>query len=245
MFSLTIPISSEGGDNSFQNNVPDPVTSGNELPTFKFELEKSQGRVMGGSYGKEATVAQLPISKGIAGVSMRMEPGVMRELHWHATAAEWAFVTEGAVRTTVIDPQGCSETNDFDPGDIWYFPRGHGHVIETLGDKPCHFILVFDNGYFSEFGTFSITDWIGHAPKELLAKNFGLPAVDVRQLPEGGSLLRQGQNPAGDAVAAAAGLEAAAALAQVQSALAEALRDIQGRHSNGASTARSSPSPPP
>ena len=56
------------------------------------------------------------------------------------------------------------------------FPRGHAHVIETLGDKPCHFILVFDNGYFSEFGTFSITDWLGHAPKELLAKNFGVPA---------------------------------------------------------------------
>src|SRR5690606_34527031 len=71
MFSLTTPISSEGGDTSFQNNVPDPVTSGKELPTFKFELEKSAGRVMGGSYGKEATVAQLPISKGIAGVSMR------------------------------------------------------------------------------------------------------------------------------------------------------------------------------
>ncbi len=95
MFSSNIPISSEGGDTSFQNNVPDPVTSGKELPTFKFALEASVGRVMDGSYGKEATVAQLPISKGLAGVSMRMEPGVMRELHWHATAAEWAFVTEG------------------------------------------------------------------------------------------------------------------------------------------------------
>ena len=95
MFSQSLPISSEGGHNSFQNNLPDPVTSGKELPTFKFELGQSEGRVMEGSYGKEATVEQLPISKGIAGVSMRMEPGVMRELHWHATAAEWAFVTEG------------------------------------------------------------------------------------------------------------------------------------------------------
>ncbi len=195
MFSLTIPISSEGGDDSFQNNVPDPVTSGKELPTFKFELEKSTGKVIGNSYGKEATVAQLPISKGIAGVSMRMEPGVMRELHWHATAAEWAFVTEGRVRTTVIDPQGCSETNDFEPGDVWYFPRGHGHVIETLGDKPCHFILVFDNGYFSEFGTFSITDWLGHAPKELLAKNFGLPASTFDRFPKDEVYFAKGKIP--------------------------------------------------
>ena len=33
-------------DLSFQNNVPDPLLSGKELPTFKFELEKSKGKVM-------------------------------------------------------------------------------------------------------------------------------------------------------------------------------------------------------
>src|SRR6266567_2729420 len=85
----------EAGDPSFMNNTPDPLVSGKELPTFKFALEKSEGKVIGNSVGKEATVEQLPISKGVAGVSMRLEPGAMRELHWHATAAEWAFVLEG------------------------------------------------------------------------------------------------------------------------------------------------------
>src|ERR1700741_5031901 len=164
----------QAGDPSFMNNVPDPLLAGKELPTFKFALEKSQGKVIGGNSAKEATVEQLPISKGIAGVTMRLAPGGMRELHWHATAAEWAFVVKGRVRTTVIQPNGQTETNDFDPGDIWYFPRGHAHMLECLGDEPTHFILIFDNGYFSEFGTFSITDWIGHAPKSLLAKNFGV-----------------------------------------------------------------------
>jgi oxalate decarboxylase len=158
--SLATVKPAEAGDLSFMNNVPEPLLSGRELPTFKFALEKSEGKVVGNSYGKEATVTQLPISKGIAGVSMRLEPGAMRELHWHATAAEWAFVIEGRVRTTVIDPRGAAETNDFDPGDVWYFPRGHGHMLQCLGSQPCHFILIFDNGYFSEFGTFSITDWI-------------------------------------------------------------------------------------
>jgi oxalate decarboxylase len=171
-------------DPSFLNNVPDPLLAGKELPTFKFALEASAGKVDGGSFGKEATVEQLPISKGIAGVSMRLEPGVMRELHWHATAAEWAFVLDGRVRTTVIDPQGDAETNDFDPGDVWYFPRGHGHMLQCLGDRPCHFILIFDNGYFSEFGTFSITDWVGHVPPAVLAKNFGLPAGAFAPFPK-------------------------------------------------------------
>jgi oxalate decarboxylase len=169
------PSGARAGDPSFMNNVPDPLLSGKELPTFKFALEKSKPKVIGKSTAREATVEQLPISKGIAGVSMQLEPGAMRELHWHATAAEWAFVDKGRVRTTVLGPGGYSETNDFEPGDVWYFPRGHGHMLECLGDKPCHFVLIFDNGYFSEFGTFSITDWIGHTPKPLLARNFGLP----------------------------------------------------------------------
>jgi oxalate decarboxylase len=172
------------GDPSFRNNVRDPLLAGKELPRFKFELEKSKGKVSGNSFGKEATVEQLPISKGLAGVSMQLEPGVMRELHWHATAAEWAFIIKGRVRTTVINPAGQTETNDFAPGDIWYFPRGHAHMLECLGNELTHFILIFDNGYFSEFGTFSITDWIGHAPKALLAKNFNLPESTFDDFPK-------------------------------------------------------------
>jgi oxalate decarboxylase len=173
--ALTATRRAEAGDASFMNNVPDPLLTGMELPTFKFALERSEGRVTGRSVAKEASVRQLPISKGIAGVSMTLGPGDMRELHWHATAAEWAYVDRGRVRTTVIAPGGYAETNEFEPGDVWYFPRGHGHMLECLGDEPCHFVLIFDNGYFSEFGTFSISDWVGHTPRPLLAKNFGLP----------------------------------------------------------------------
>ncbi len=177
------PSGADETDFVFKNNVPDPLLAGKELPTFKFELEKSKGKVIGGNVGKEATVEQLPISKGISGVSMSLEPGGMRELHWHATAAEWAFILEGHVRTTVIDPQGNQETNDFGPGDVWYFPRGHGHSLHGMGPGTAHFILIFDNGYFSEFGTFSITDWLGHTPKPLLAKNLGVPESALADLP--------------------------------------------------------------
>ncbi len=188
--------SAEAGDPSFMNNVPDPLLATDELPAFKFELEKSKpGRVIGGSSVREATARQLPISKGIAGVSMTLAPGAMRELHWHATAAEWAFVDKGQVRTTVIGPQGQTETNDFEPGDVWYFPRGHGHVLECLGNEPCHFVLIFDNGYFSEFGTFSISDWIGHSTKALLAKNFGVPESTFDEFPKEEVYFGQGAIP--------------------------------------------------
>src|SRR5713101_3787540 len=185
----------EAGDPSFMNNVPDPLLSGKELPTFKFALEKSKAKVIGKSTAREATVAEFPISKGIAGVSMGLEPGAMRELHWHATAAEWAYVDKGRVRTTVLGPRGDIEVNEFEPGDVWYFPRGHGHMLECLGDRPCHFILIFDNGYFSEFGTFSITDWIAHTPKPLLAKNFGVPESTFDGFPKKEVYFARGELP--------------------------------------------------
>ena len=104
-----------------------------ELPTFRFAIEHNKGHVTDGGSARQATVKELPVSKGLAGVSMRLNPGGIRELHWHAIAAEWAFVIKGRVRTTVIGPDGTSETNDFDPGDVWYFPRGHGHMLQGLG----------------------------------------------------------------------------------------------------------------
>src|SRR5947209_5299425 len=193
--SLLATHTAEAGDPSFMNNVPDPLLTGKQLPTFKFALEASKGRDSNGSSAKQVTVGELPISKGIAGVTMRLAPGAMRALHWHATAAEWAYVVSGRVRTTVFDPRGHAETNDFEPGDVWYFPRGHGHMLECLGKEPCHFILIFDNGYFSEFGTFSITDWIGHTPRPLLAKNFDMPESTFDRFPAKEVYFAQGSRP--------------------------------------------------
>jgi oxalate decarboxylase len=78
---------------------------------------------------------------------------------------------------TVIDVAGNTEVLHFDPGDVWYFPRDHGHSIQTIGREPCHVLLAFDNGHFSEHGTFSITDWMSLTPPAVLAKNFGVPAA--------------------------------------------------------------------
>ena len=155
--------------------APKPL-DGAELPSFRFPLGETPTKAFDGGTAKEATVAEFPVSEKLAGVYMTLVPGGLRELHWHANAAELGYVISGDCRVTTIDPQGQSEAVDFGPGDVWYFPRGHGHSIQGLGPGDCVFILIFDNGYFSEFGTFSISDWLGHTPPEVLAKNFGVPA---------------------------------------------------------------------
>ncbi|MGZ5862379.1 MAG: cupin domain-containing protein [Methyloceanibacter sp.] len=169
--------------------------AGAELPSFKFPLGAQPTKSFDGGTAKEATVVQFPVSEKLAGVYMTLQPGGLRELHWHANAAEWAYVIEGRCRVTTIDPEGRCEIVDFGPGDVWYFPRGHGHSIQGLGPGDCVFVLVFDNGYFSEFGTFSITDWIGHTPPEVLAKTFGVPAATFTGFPKKEVYIARGAVP--------------------------------------------------
>jgi oxalate decarboxylase len=126
---------------------------------------------------------------------MGLDPGALRELHWHANAAEWAYVIDGRCRVTIVNPAGQSQTADFGAGDVWYFPRGFGHSIQGIGDKPCVFLLVFDNGYFSEFGTFSISDWVGQTPPDVLAKNFGVAQSVFAEFPKGEVYINTGPVP--------------------------------------------------
>ncbi|TDO23987.1 cupin domain-containing protein [Pedobacter duraquae] len=167
----------------------------NQTLSFRYELEKKEPRLGDGGITRGASVKEFPASTGIAGVSMRLQPGGMRELHWHANAAEWAYVISGTLRTTIIHPDGQTYIDNFGPGDVWYFPKGYGHSIQATGSTEAHFILIFDNGNFSEDHTFSITDFMASVPKEILAQNLGISTADVDQLPKKEAYFALGPNP--------------------------------------------------
>lgn len=165
--------------------------------TFKYKLEAKTPRIEpgGGGVTRGVSVKDFPASENLAGVSMHLDPGAMRELHWHANAAEWAYVIKGNVRTTTIDPQGNTYVDLFSPGDVWYFPRGYGHVLQCIGNEQCHFILIFDNGDFSEDHTFSVTDFISSVPPEIAAQTLGITVEEVAQLPQKEVYFAQGRLP--------------------------------------------------
>ena len=166
-----------------------------DSPQFRYPLEAQTPKLGPGGSTRGASVREFPASVGLAGVSMRLAPGGMRELHWHANAAEWAYVVTGHCRTTIIHPDGTTYIDDFGPGDSWYFPKGYGHSIQGVGPGECHFILIFDNGDFSEDHTFSITDFIAHVPPEVAAQNLGLSLAEVNQLPKKEVYFAQGAVP--------------------------------------------------
>jgi oxalate decarboxylase len=117
-----------------------------------------------GGWAREVTARELPIATTLAGVNMRLKAGGIREMHWHKEA-EWAYMLAGSARITVIDPQGRNYIDDVGTGNIWNFPAGIPHSIQAL-EQGCEFLLVFDDGNFSENETFLITDWFAHTPRD-------------------------------------------------------------------------------
>src|SRR6267378_3963893 len=133
-------------------------------------------------WGRQTTARELPIATEVAGVNMRLTAGGVREMHWHK-AAEWAFMLKGRARITAIDQDGHAFQDDVGEGDLWNFPSGIPHSIQGLEGDGCEFLLVFDDGNFSEDNTFSLTDWLAHTPREVLAKNFGVPERALAGIP--------------------------------------------------------------
>lgn len=159
----------------FPNSEIPPATDHGEVQNFWFPFSQANKRVESGGWTRQVTVQDLPIAKTLAGVDMRLTAGGVRELHWHLPA-EWAFVLYGNARITGFDQDGRSFVADVTAGDLWNFPSGIPHSIQGLEPDGTEFLLVFDDGAFSEFSTFLPSQWMAHTPVEVLSKNFKLPA---------------------------------------------------------------------
>ncbi len=193
--ALAIPGPHDGGLADMMPTFTDPPpTDVGSMPEFWASFNLAPRRIQDGGWGRQVTQADFAISSEIAGVDMRLAAGGIRELHWHQQA-EWAIMTYGNCRITVLDAQGRPAVNDVKAGDLWYFPAGLPHSLQGLGPDGAQFVLAFDNGMSSEFNTLPATDWLAHTPPEILAKNFGVPAEAFRNIPLQNRWIFQGKVP--------------------------------------------------
>jgi len=158
-----------------------PITDAGLIPNLRFSFSDTHMQLNHGGWSREVTIRELPIATTLAGVNMRLTSGGVRELHWHQQA-EWAYMLLGQARITAVDQDGRNFIADVSQGDLWYFPPGVPHSIQGL-EEGCEFLLVFDDGHFSDLNTFSISDWFAHTPKDVLSANFGVPENAFDNIP--------------------------------------------------------------
>jgi oxalate decarboxylase len=171
-----------------------PATDINGMQLFWASFNNAHRRYQNGGWAREVTQEDFAISKDFSGVNMRLSRYGIRELHWHQQS-EWAIVTDGVCRITILDGQGRPQVADVKTGDLWFFPPGLPHSLQGVGPTGSEFLLGFNNGMSSEFNTLLVTDFMAHMPPEVLAKNFGVPAEVFKNIPVDNLWIFQGKDP--------------------------------------------------
>ena len=67
-------------------------------------------------------VRNFPVTN-MAALIIELEPGAMREIHWHPNADEWQYYIEGEARMTVFDATSKARTFNYRAGDVGYVPK--------------------------------------------------------------------------------------------------------------------------
>lgn len=171
-----------------------PATDVGDMQLFWASFNNAPKRIQNGGWARQVTKADFAISDAVSGVNMRLDAGGIREMHWHR-AAEWAIVTYGTCRVTVLDAGGQAYVQDVGVGDLWYFPSGFPHSLQGIGPDGCEFVIVFDEGDQSEYNTLLLTDWLAHTQPELLARNFGMSQEAFKSIPLTDLWIFQGTEP--------------------------------------------------
>ena len=178
----------------FPSAFSPPPTDVGDMPMFWASFNNAPRRIQNGGWARQVTQSDFQIAEEISGVNMRLIRGGIRELHWHQ-AAEWAYVTKGAVRITTIDVEGRANVEDIGEGGLWYFPSGLPHSLQGIGEDGAEFILAFDNGRQTEYNTLLLSDWMAHTPPDILAQNFNVPADTFSKIPLHQLYIFPGQMP--------------------------------------------------
>jgi oxalate decarboxylase family bicupin protein len=164
------------------------------MPLSWASFNNAPRRIQNGGWARQVTQDSFAVAETISGVNMRLTAGGIREMHWHQFA-EWAYMTYGTCRITVLDEMGRPYIADVKEGDLWYFPAGLPHSLQGLGPDGCEFLICFDEGKASEFTTLLVSEWFTHTPPNILAENFGVPAETFKDIPLRDLYIFQGKLP--------------------------------------------------
>jgi oxalate decarboxylase len=107
----------------------------------------------------------FPASRTIAAALVEVEPGGMRELHWHPNTDEWQYYIQGQARMGVFAASGQARTFDFQENDVGFVPFAMGHYIENTGNTTLRFLEVFKSDYYADV---SLDQWLALTPPELV-----------------------------------------------------------------------------
>jgi oxalate decarboxylase len=121
----------------------------------------------------------FPISQTVAAALVEVQPGAMRELHWHPNGAEWQYYISGSARMTVFASSGKARTFDYQAGDVGVIPYAMGHYVQNTGEETLRYLEVFRSDHFADV---SLNQWMALTPPELVKAHLNLDDTTIAAL---------------------------------------------------------------
>src|SRR5262249_24060340 len=144
--------------------VPGPLaadvvrSSAGPVPvSYSYRLSAQEPIKVAGGQVRIVDSSNFPAASTIAAALVEIEPGGLRELHWHPNTDEWQYYLSGRGRMTVFASGGRARTFDYRAGDVGYVPFAMGHYVENTGDETLRFLEAFRS---SRFADVSLTQWM-------------------------------------------------------------------------------------
>jgi oxalate decarboxylase family bicupin protein len=149
--------------------------------TYSYHFSKQEPyRVPGGSI-KILDPSTFPIAGDFSAALITVEPGAMREMHWHTTSDEWTYFIQGTARLTVYQAPSSSRTFDFSAGDVGYVPVPNAHYLENTGNETLIFLEVLKAAQYSDI---SVNQWLGLTPKQIVKDHLKVSDEFLDTLPK-------------------------------------------------------------
>jgi oxalate decarboxylase len=125
---------------------------------------------------------KFPAASTIAAGIVEVEPGGLKEMHWHPHSQECQYYLEGSGRMTVFASEHNARTFDFSAGDVGAVPAAYGHYIENTSDQQLRFLEVFRSAHFQDL---SLNQWMALTPPELVKQHLNLSNKVMHSLRKG------------------------------------------------------------
>ncbi|KAI0147899.1 Bicupin, oxalate decarboxylase/oxidase [Hypoxylon sp. NC0597] len=139
----------------------------------------------------------FPVANMFSAALVVLEPGAMREVHWHTDSDEWTYFLQGSARITVYQAPAASATYDFTAGDVGYIQKSNGHYIENTGTDDVIFLEVLQANKFTDI---SAAQWLALTPRQIIKDTLNLTDAVLDAIPKEKTIIKPG-NPNMTAIA--------------------------------------------
>ncbi|KAE9404736.1 oxalate decarboxylase [Gymnopus androsaceus JB14] len=164
------------------DNQQAPTSPQGTVPqSFTYSFSSLNATQLSGGSMKVVDSTNFPVATTISAAEVTVEPGAMRELHYHNMF--WAKLMfayrEGTGRVTVFAAQSNARTFTYQAGDIGYVPIGMGHYVENTGNTTLRYLEVFAGDRVQDI---SLNQWLALTPPSLVKAHLNLDDETISNL---------------------------------------------------------------